>query len=244
MTKLESFVERSKISEMTEVEKGCHLAYFYMKFEGVEEFSTAKIANWLRPLNFPQPNTSRLTKNLAACSDTVRGSSPDTFRLHRNFIRRMEDKYPELNPKSQEVEDHGAVLPEILYTGMPGYVQSISKQINASYENNIFDGCAVLMRRLEEILLILAYEYLGISAVIKDTSGNYLMLEAIVKNAVGNAQLNLSRNSRKTVETIRELGNFSAHKITYTCKREYIEQQINQFRALIDELLHKSGLKA
>jgi len=69
------------------------------------------------------------------------------------------------------------------------------------------------------------------------------LLEAIVKNAQGNPTLNLGRNARKSVETYRELGNYSAHKITYTCKRECIKEKIDDYRALIDELLHKAGIK-
>lgn len=98
-----------------------------------------------------------------------------------------------------------------------GDLGSLAKQINASYEHNIFDGCAVLMRRLEEVLLILSYEHLGIETAIKDASGNYLLLESIVKNAEGNAKLGLSRNAKPSIETIRKLGNYSAHKVIYTC---------------------------
>jgi hypothetical protein len=98
------------------------------------------------------------------------------------------------------------------------------------------------MRRLEEVLLILSYEHLGIEAAIKDSAGNYFLLEGIVKNAEGNAKLGLSRNAKPTIEAVRKLGNYSAHKVTYTCKREYIREQITDFRALVDELLHKSGI--
>ena len=41
----------------------------------------------------------------------------------------------------------------------------------------------------------------------------------------------------------RELGNRSAHKIYYTCKREYIKEKIDQYRAMMDELLHKAGIR-
>jgi hypothetical protein len=87
----------------------------------------------------------------------------------------------------------------------------------------------------------MAYEHLGIAAAIKDSAGQYQMLEAIVSNAAGNPTLNLGRNSRKSIEVFRELGNYSAHKITYICKREYIKEKIDEYRALVDELLHKTG---
>jgi len=79
--------------------------------------------------------------------------------------------------------------------------------------------------------------------VIKDAAGNYLMLEGIVKNAKTNSDLDLSRNTKSNLDTFRVLGNFSAHKIEYTCRREYIKPHIQDFRALIMELLHKAGLR-
>ncbi len=89
----------------------------------------------------------------------------------------------------------------------------------------------------------MSYEHLGIEATIKDGSGNYLMLERIVTDAASNTKLNLGRNSKKDLDTFRELGNYSAHKIYYTCKREFIKEKIDAYRALIDELLHKAGLR-
>jgi hypothetical protein len=91
-------------------------------------------------------------------------------------------------------------------------------------------------------LLILSYENLGINQEIKGGDGNYLMLEGIVKNARGNAKLNLSR-SRESIEVFRALGNYSAHKVTYLCKREYIREKIDEYRVVVEELLHKAGLR-
>jgi hypothetical protein len=158
-------------------------------------------------------------------------------------VKKLEARFPELNEKSQQVIEHGTILPEPDYKNTRGYIESLARQINASYEHNVFDGCAVLMRRLVEILLILSYRHLQIDAEIKDANGNYVMLEAIVSNAKNNAKLSLSRNSKTNLDVFRELGNFSAHKIEYTCKREYIKQEIQQFRAVIGELLHRSGIR-
>ncbi len=120
---------------------------------------------------------------------------------------------------------------------------SLIKQINCSYENNIFDGCAVLMRRLLEILLILSYQEFGIDAAIKDASGNYKMLNPIIDNAVNNTSLGLSRNTKEHLDTFRKLGNFSAHKIYYNAKKKSIDQVMLDYRATIEELLYKSKLR-
>ena len=77
----------------------------------------------------------------------MRGTQKN-FRLHHNRIKALEAQFPRLSVKSQEVVDDGTILPASLYGGTRGYIESLAKQINRSYEENIFDGCAVLMRRL------------------------------------------------------------------------------------------------
>jgi hypothetical protein len=239
---LEKFITESGLADLGELEKVFHFAFYHLKKGAIEEFSAADGARWVRESRMGNPNTSRLAAKLKSSRDTVKGNNKGCFRLHHNLLKEMDGKFPQLAEKSQEVVDDGAILPPVLYEKTRGYIESLSKQINASYEHNIFDGCAVLMRRLEEVLLILAYEHLGIEAAIKDGSGNYFLLEGIVKNAGGNSKLSLSRNAKPTIEAIRKLGNYSAHKVTYTCKREYIREQITDFRALVDELLHKAGI--
>lgn len=240
---LDAFAEAAGFATLNELEKAIHLAFFYLKTASVAEFSATDCAGWVHARGFSRPNVTRLSDRLAATGDTIRGSRPAYFRLHNTRLKELEQKFPQLNVKSQEVADRGTVLPPALYDRTRGYIESLARQINRSYEENIFDGCAVLMRRLEEVLLILAYEHLKIADQIKDANGNYLLLEGIVKNALNNTTLGLSRNSKTSIETFRVLGNYSAHKITYTCKREYIKEKIDEYRALIDELLHKAGLR-
>jgi hypothetical protein len=240
---LAQFVAACKLDTLAEVPKVCHLAFYHLKKDGAEEFSAGDCAKWLDDLHLPKPNTSRLAVNLTKCRDTVRGSNTGLFRLHHTYRKKMEELYPQFAEKSQEVVDHGTILPPVLYEKTRGFVESLARQINRSYEENIFDGCAVLMRRLEEVLLIMAYQHLQIDAEIKDGSGNYVLLEGIVSNAQSNTTLNLGRNSKKTIEKIREMGNYSAHQIHYQCRREWIQEKIEEYRALVTELLSKAGLR-
>ena len=240
---LKKFVDDSGLVFLSEVERACHLAFYHLKKAEQTDFSATDCCKWLDSLHLGKSNASRLAGNLKVCRHTVKGAVQGCFRLHHNYINKMEEKYPKLSEKSQEVVDDGTILPPILYSKTRGFIESVAKQINSNYEHNTFDGCTVLMRRLEEMLLILSYEHLGIESQIKDLNGNYQMLEGIVKNAVSNPKLNLSRNSKKSIEVFRELGNYSAHKMFYLAKREYVKEKIDEFRALIEELLHRSGLR-
>jgi hypothetical protein len=240
---VERFRDEANLANLSEVGKVCHLSFYFLKTAKVEEFTAADGAKWLTDLRYSKPNVSRLHDNLRASRDTVRGLMENTFRLHANFVRTLEVKFPQLSEKSQDVVEAGTILPEVDYQKTRGYIESLAKQINASYECNLFDGCAVLMRRLVEILLILSYRHLKIEAIIQDNNGNFQMLERIIGDAKANSALGLSRNGKNSLDTFRELGNFSAHKIEYTCRREYISPHIQEYRALVVELLHKSGIR-
>lgn len=238
---IDQFAFACSLTSLTEVEKVCYLGFFYFKTKKIQDFSIYDAAAWLTTYGFAEPNKSRLEKNLRASRNTLLGQHG--FKLHIDFVKSLEAKFPELNEKSQEVIEHGMILPEPDYQNTRGYLESLAKQINASYEHNLFDGCAVLMRRLVEVLLILSYRHLQIEGEIKDSHGNYGMLEAVIANAKNNPRLGLSRNSKSSLDIFRELGNFSAHKIEYTCRREYIKPEVQQYRALITELLHKAGIR-
>jgi hypothetical protein len=69
------------------------------------------------------------------------------------------------------------------------------------------------------------------------------MLDSIITNARGNRTLALSRNSKASVDEFRTLGNFSPHKIFYNARRGDIRKHIVEFRALVEELLYKSGIR-
>lgn len=140
------------------------------------------------------------------------------------------------------VDQLGTVLPDALFSSLPANVQSLCKQINASYEKNLFDCTAVIMRRLLESLLVLSYQRAGIEADIMN--GNYhVTLDKIIKNAEQNTTLALSSNTKKDMALFKDLGNYSAHKIWYNCTQGDIKPHILKYRAIIEELMYKAGLK-
>lgn len=236
------FVSESGLLEKTETEKVRLLAFYHYKVINQAEFTTKDISEWFETLNLAKPNLSRLKQNLTKSPCFIRGSKFEAFRLHAREITKLDSSYPNI-VHSEEIASQDTVLPQSLYQVNKSYIESLSKQINASYEHNISDGCAVLMRRLVEILLIHAYEHLKIADKIKGSDGNYFLLEKIVQDAQSNSTLSLSRNTKICIEKFRTLGNFSAHKIYYNCKPSYIEEVILDYRATVEELLYKSGLK-
>jgi hypothetical protein len=230
------------LDDKTEIQKCLFVAFYIKCTKGVLEFEITDLMVVFDQLHYSRPNTSRLKKSLLSSKDFIRGSKPSAYKIHGKTISRLEKEVPEVHTKSEEIVSEDTIIPELLYSGTRGFVESLSKQINASYQENIFDGCAVLMRRLLEILLILSYEKLSIEAEIKNGDGSYKMLNGIASNAKNNSVLNLSRNSKDNLENFRLVGNFSAHKIYYNAKRRDISSISQEYRATIEELMYKSEL--
>jgi len=239
---LSEYLNQSSFSAQKEIRRVLLIAFYYHRQRDTKTFTTSQVTEWLTTLGYPKPNQSRLKESLKK-SKLFSAAQKDTYRIHPSAVETLDTEYPDLSKISEETISHDSIIPEEMLHRERTFILSLIKQINCSYENNIFDGCAVIMRRLLEILLILSYEELNIEAAIKDASGNYKMLNPIIDDAVTNGTLKLSRNTKEHLDMFRKVGNFSAHKIYYNAKKKTIDQIIIDYRAAIEELLYKSNLR-
>jgi hypothetical protein len=241
--KLEEFARNVELVRRSELDRVRLLAFFHHKVCNKKEFGKNDIVEWFGQLHFPRPNTTRLLRRIRGSRQFVRGSTNGEFKLHALTLDELQAELPGLRAESEDVVSTDTILPYSIYESTRGFIESLAKQINASYEYNIFDGCAVLMRRLLEVLLILTYEHLGVESAIQDSSGNYVPLEKIIANAKSSTHLKLSRDSKAVLEEFRQIGNFSAHKIYYNCRRADLTRIATSYRATIEELLYKAGIR-
>lgn len=239
---LTAFLSEADFSRQSELRRVLLLAFYFFRKDEAETFSLDEISESLAKLGYAKPNKARLKTNLKKSKLFV-SASGDRYRIHPAAIEALDSEFPDLSRKSEEIVSFNSIIPESLLQEKRSFISHLIKQINASYENNIFDGCAVLMRRLLEILLILSYEAKKMEQKIQDESGHYKMLNPIIDDAINNKVLGLSRNTKDCLDTFRKLGNFSAHKIYYNASKKTVEQVILDYRAAIEELLYKSELR-
>lgn len=144
--------------------------------------------------------------------------------------------------ESEEVISDSSVLPEILFDNLRRpYLLRTVKQINASYEANLFDATALLMRRLLEILLIHAFQTAGLESEVQDPAGNFQPLKGLINKASSRPEITLSPSVARSMDQFRELGNLSAHLIHYNCRRDDIRHLRMDYRSVIEELLFHCG---
>jgi len=135
------------------------------------------------------------------------------------------------------------VLPHSLFQGTRGYIEKVVFQINRCYTGTSYDACAVMIRRLVEVLIIEAFENSRLAAKILDVNGNYLRLEELVRCALAEASWTLGRNTKSALSKLKTIGDQSAHSRRYNARKEYIDDVIVDLRVSAEEFLYIAGLK-
>ena len=134
------------------------------------------------------------------------------------------------------------IIPFDLYRNTRQNIERIADQVNKSFHFAIYDGAAVLMRRLIEMLLILTFKEHKQDADIRGTDGHYLPLQQIVDKAIQSKELDLTKNTKDYLHLFREKGNLSAHNPFHNSRRKDIELAQPKFRHIIEELLYKAAI--
>jgi hypothetical protein len=243
MTILE-YAEIVGLKQKNETEKAKLLCYYHQKETGETLYSMQQIAKLFGDFGFSVPNSSRLKDKLINGKEKAFKQDKSTSDLE--FIpiifQNMDKEYTKYWNDIETVDSNSELIDEVKFCGKRGYLTKLIRQINCSYKLNCYDACAVLLRRLFEILLILSYQALGIDSEIKNSDSSYFMLEGIVKNAVSNTILNISKRQSDNYDLFRRIGNFSAHGLTYNAGKKDIDDIKLAYRVMLEDLYNKAGL--
>jgi hypothetical protein len=125
--------------------------------------------------------------------------------------------------------------------GTRPYIEKFARQANTCYENECYDACMVMLRRLIEVLIIDCFEANKLQEKIKDTADNYLFLKKLIQQFSAEKNFNKSRNIDKNLESLIKLGNNGSHGKSLVQKQD-IDQAQENIRFCIQELLSISGL--
>ena len=135
------------------------------------------------------------------------------------------------------------VLPVSLFQGTRGYIEKIVFEINRTYEHTCYDACAVMIRRLVEVLIIEAFECYKLTPKIQNSAGDFVYLQDLITALTTESAWNLGRNAKAGLGRLKTIGDQSAHSRRYNARRTYIDEVIIDLRTVSEELLYLAKLK-
>ena len=239
------FMALVDLNSKTEADRAKLLCFYHSKETGDMQFSMADISSLMVQCGYCAPNTSRLKEKLIKGKDKamlISNGSTSVVKFIPAVLQSLEKEIGKAWQDTETIISNSELIEEVKFCGKKPFIDRLIKQINFTYGNNCYDACAVLMRRLFEILLVLSYQNLGIEADITNSQGYHFMLEGIVKNAVQNKKLNVPSRIAKNFDSFREVGNNSAHSITYTAGKKDIDDIKVNYRVMMEDLFNRAGI--
>lgn len=155
-----------------------------------------------------------------------------------------EDARRELGPPEEGLPaGTQLVVPMSILRGTRGYLEKVGNQINGCYEQGWYDGCAVMIRRLIETLIIESFEKHGLEVKIKNGQGDFLYLRDLISACLAETAWNLSRNCKQALPRLKDVGDKSAHSRRYIAQRGDLDPLLLDIRLVVQEFVYLAGLK-
>jgi len=146
-------------------------------------------------------------------------------------------------PLEVQHSNYDYVLHRKLFENTRGYMLQVVDQINLCYEHTCYDACAVMIRRLIEILIIETYDKYNIESEICDSDNNFFFLDELISRFISASHWKIGRNTKSGLKKLKTIGDQSAHSRRYNAKRSYIDTVAQDLRVVTEELLYLSGLR-
>lgn len=129
-------------------------------------------------------------------------------------------------------------FPIELFDNTRGYLRTIANQTLTCYNKGIYDGCAVLTRKLIEILIIECFERHGNENLIKKSDGNFRYLGDLITELLKEPTWNIGRNAKASLPKIKKVGDKSAHNRRFIARKPDLDKIQDDIRTVIEELIH------
>ena len=184
-------------------------------------------------------NTSKLKENVDIYFNT--SSLDSDRRTAKEYIL----KYYNVNLQNYKVntvlsEPTNSLFPYELFDKAPPYLKKIAWQAATCYDHLCYDACSVMNRRILETLIIECFEIKNEADFIKNNDGDFLYLSDLILKFLEKDSVlwNVSRNTKKIMPKLKSIGDKSAHSRRFIARKSDLQQNKEEFRVVIEELLH------
>jgi hypothetical protein len=238
MESLKNFIE--KIENFNEISSSSQIdffAYFLLIKQKNDGFSSKDISECFDELHLlPYSNIpSYLSSKTSGKNKKFIKKKTKLFYLERKFKQQL-DKM--IGIKTLPSNINSEFFPIELFEKTRGYLNTIANQVLASYNNAIYDGCSVLTRKLIEILIIECFERHKKDDLIKNSDGNFHYLSDLITELLKESEWNISRNAKRSLSEIKNIGDKSAHNRRYIARKNDLDGIKDNVRTVVEELIH------
>lgn len=227
---------------LTEVDIAVALIWFISHEDHAIEISAKDVAEIIIDQRIKSSiNVSRLSLNLSKHGDLVKGKSRNSYKIRASSEKKLSDLYREYR-RAENIRVGEHVLSFSVSLGGRAHLEAIRREVNGCYEIGCYNSCAVMCRRLVELLLIEAYDNAGKLDDVRDSSGNIQIFSELISRAKSGKLIKLSRNLPSLLDRVKATGDGAAHSRFYTATKRDIDDMNPALRHAVAELAALGGL--
>lgn len=232
---LSDFCDRISGLRLREVDLALALLWFHESIEGAKHVDTATLATELHEYSLTnRVNRTRLANRLALSPWAIKVKE-NVWKLHAKAKPKLNEEYGDFVLPSGKPKSH-VLIPRAIYDRLPRNLNHIADQAEAAFEQWHFDACVVMIRRLVEAMLILAFQKIGhVKEIMVDK--DYLPLSGIIGKTNSGQWLRLTRGSADRLNLIKEIGDRGAHHPSYKTVEHDMDVISPKMRVILTELL-------
>lgn len=238
---IDEFLRQVDKEDLTTLERARALLWWVGREDPTRGLTAREVCDVLERNGHAKQNISRLQWRLGSDRATAKGGR-DAWRLHPRGRKQLDQDYSNLLAVRTPIPATDSMLPRELFHSTRGYIEKVVFQLNASYDQGLFDCCSVMCRRLLETLLIEVYESAARAGEIKDSDGHFFMFAGLLDVFEKDGTLHPSRNAIKGLRDFKVLGDLSAHNRRFNARRDDIDRVRDGLRVAAEELLNLAGM--
>lgn len=137
-----------------------------------------------------------------------------------------------------------AIVDSDLFSDTRGYLKKLVYQINVSYDNSCYDACALLIRKLIELLIEDVYESQGrVNEIINPKNNQLVGLGQMISTLMSDCHWKLNRHVEEGLNIIKIQGDKSAHNRRYNARKSDVDKVQPFLRDISEELLYLAKIK-
>lgn len=201
--------------------------------------SAKEISDAIRDVGGATINASRLKTRLKADARVV-SRSGDKFQINARHLPDLDRSFSEFSGPMRP-KNSGSVLDVSTFAHSRKYIQNIVWQINASYDQALFDCCAVMCRRLFETLVIDAFDHQNCLKDITGKNGEIFPLSGLISVLKSQNAFRIGRQVKAAADNLKNIGDWSAHSRTFIARQGHIDKISSDLSVSTMELLHLAG---
>lgn len=229
------FLSLQEIHDLKLVDRFVALLWWHHHYSNGVFITLDQLCQESEAAGYPAINKSRDGKKISKDVRTSTQPKGGAYKINLRAVKKMDEQYLSLL-KNKPLQKSDTLFSMDDFKSTRGYIERVVQQINVSYDTQLYDCCAVMVRRLLETLIIEIYESKNRADEIKGSDNCFMMFSGLLSFLEKDKNINVGRQTMKGLSDFKAIADSSAHNRRFNASKKDIDDKIGGVQLAVSEL--------